>query len=83
MWSLRDPEALVSRNLSQTGSGVMRASIASTKTRTLGAKYRRCGNTAYTVSSSLDVTNPGRWMAHCHMAEHHESGMMFSFDVVP
>jgi FtsP/CotA-like multicopper oxidase with cupredoxin domain len=21
-------------------------------------------------------------MAHCHIAEHHESGMMFSFDVV-
>ena len=22
----------------------------------------------------LDVTHPGRWMAHCHIAEHHESG---------
>jgi FtsP/CotA-like multicopper oxidase with cupredoxin domain len=22
-------------------------------------------------------------MAHCHIAEHHESGMMFSFDVAP
>ena len=22
-------------------------------------------------------------MAHCHIAEHHESGMMFSFDVDP
>jgi len=22
-------------------------------------------------------------MAHCHIAEHHESGMMFSFDVEP
>jgi FtsP/CotA-like multicopper oxidase with cupredoxin domain len=31
----------------------------------------------------LEVTNPGRWMAHCHIAEHHESGMMFSFDVTP
>jgi FtsP/CotA-like multicopper oxidase with cupredoxin domain len=29
----------------------------------------------------LEVTNPGRWMAHCHIAEHHESGMMFSFEV--
>jgi FtsP/CotA-like multicopper oxidase with cupredoxin domain len=29
----------------------------------------------------LEVTNPGHWMAHCHIAEHHESGMMFSFDV--
>src|SRR3954452_15506118 len=31
----------------------------------------------------LDVTHPGRWMAHCHIAEHHESGMMLTFDVVP
>jgi FtsP/CotA-like multicopper oxidase with cupredoxin domain len=22
-------------------------------------------------------------MAHCHIAEHHESGMMFSFNVDP
>ena len=34
-----------------------------------------------TVDILLDVTNPGRWMAHCHIAEHHESGMMFSFEV--
>ena len=36
-----------------------------------------------TVDILLDVTNAGRWMAHCHIAEHHESGMMFSFDVDP
>jgi hypothetical protein len=30
-----------------------------------------------TVDILLDVTNPGRWMAHGHIAEHHESGMMF------
>ena len=36
-----------------------------------------------TVDILLDVTNVGRWMAHCHIAEHHESGMMFSFDVEP
>jgi FtsP/CotA-like multicopper oxidase with cupredoxin domain len=35
-----------------------------------------------TVEILLEVTNPGRWMAHCHIAEHAESGMMFSFDVV-
>ncbi|HET8743737.1 MAG TPA: multicopper oxidase domain-containing protein [Gaiella sp.] len=39
--------------------------------------------TGETVDVLLDVTNPGRWMAHCHIAEHHESGMMFSFDVLP
>jgi FtsP/CotA-like multicopper oxidase with cupredoxin domain len=36
-----------------------------------------------TVDILLDVTNPGLWMAHCHIAEHHESGMMFSFKVDP
>jgi FtsP/CotA-like multicopper oxidase with cupredoxin domain len=39
--------------------------------------------TGETVDILLDVTNPGVWMAHCHIAEHHESGMMFSFDVAP
>jgi len=39
--------------------------------------------TGETVDILLDVTNPGRWMAHCHIAEHHESGMMFSFNVMP
>ena len=37
--------------------------------------------TGETVDILLDVTNQGRWMAHCHIAEHHESGMMFSFNV--
>jgi len=37
--------------------------------------------TGQRVNILLEVTNPGRWMAHCHIAEHHESGMMFSFDV--
>jgi FtsP/CotA-like multicopper oxidase with cupredoxin domain len=33
------------------------------------------------VDIVLDVSNPGLWMAHCHIAEHAESGMMFSFNV--
>jgi FtsP/CotA-like multicopper oxidase with cupredoxin domain len=37
--------------------------------------------TAERVNILLEVTNVGRWMAHCHIAEHHESGMMFSFEV--
>jgi FtsP/CotA-like multicopper oxidase with cupredoxin domain len=37
--------------------------------------------TGQTVDILLDVTNVGVWMAHCHIAEHHESGMMFSFEV--
>jgi FtsP/CotA-like multicopper oxidase with cupredoxin domain len=39
--------------------------------------------TGEVVDILLDVTNPGLWMAHCHIAEHHESGMMFSFSVSP
>jgi FtsP/CotA-like multicopper oxidase with cupredoxin domain len=39
--------------------------------------------TGEVVDILLDVTHPGRWMAHCHIAEHHESGMMLSFDVEP
>jgi FtsP/CotA-like multicopper oxidase with cupredoxin domain len=34
-----------------------------------------------TVDILLDVSNPGLWMAHCHIAEHNQSGMMFSFHV--
>ena len=33
------------------------------------------------VDILFDVTNPGLWMAHCHIAEHMHSGMMFSFTV--
>jgi FtsP/CotA-like multicopper oxidase with cupredoxin domain len=37
--------------------------------------------TGETVDIMLDVTNPGRWMAHCHIPEHMHSGMMFGFSV--
>ena len=33
------------------------------------------------VDILLYPTNPGTWMAHCHIAEHLEDGMMFSFKV--
>jgi FtsP/CotA-like multicopper oxidase with cupredoxin domain len=39
--------------------------------------------TGDTVDILLEVTNPGIWMAHCHIAEHHESGMMLHFSVDP
>ena len=37
--------------------------------------------TGQTADILLDVTSAGIWMAHCHIAEHHESGMMFRFRV--
>jgi FtsP/CotA-like multicopper oxidase with cupredoxin domain len=33
------------------------------------------------VDILMDASNPGLWMAHCHIAEHMESGMMFNFRV--
>lgn len=37
--------------------------------------------TGQTVDILMDASNPGLWMAHCHIAEHMEAGMMFSFRV--
>lgn len=34
-----------------------------------------------TVDILLDVTNPGDWMIHCHIAEHLTNGMMAMFHV--
>ena len=34
-----------------------------------------------TVDLLVDFTNPGKWMMHCHIAEHLEAGMMMQFNV--
>jgi len=34
-----------------------------------------------TAEILVDVTNPGEWMMHCHIAEHLEAGMMTGFMV--
>jgi FtsP/CotA-like multicopper oxidase with cupredoxin domain len=36
-----------------------------------------------TVDLLVDMANPGRWMIHCHVAEHLGAGMMGVFEVVP
>jgi len=33
------------------------------------------------VELLVEMTNPGEWMAHCHIAEHLEANMMFGFTV--
>jgi FtsP/CotA-like multicopper oxidase with cupredoxin domain len=33
------------------------------------------------VDILLDPSNPGRWMGHCHIAEHLSAGMMMGFTV--
>ena len=33
-----------------------------------------------TTDILLEITNPGRWMAHCHISEHLESGMRMLFE---
>jgi hypothetical protein len=44
---------------------------------------RAPSNIARVLRVARAFTNAGLWMAHCHIAEHAESGMMFSFDVAP
>jgi FtsP/CotA-like multicopper oxidase with cupredoxin domain len=34
-----------------------------------------------TVDILLELSNPGRWMIHCHIAEHLGTGMMSVFTV--
>ncbi len=34
-----------------------------------------------TIDIVMEVTNPGAWMVHCHIAEHLETGMMYQFIV--
>jgi FtsP/CotA-like multicopper oxidase with cupredoxin domain len=34
-----------------------------------------------TVDLLLDLANPGRWLLHCHIAEHMEAGMMTAVTV--
>ena len=36
-----------------------------------------------TTDILLEITNPGRWMAHCHISEHLEAGMRMLFTVHP
>ncbi len=37
--------------------------------------------TGSTTDILVELSNPGRWMVHCHIAEHLEAGMMFVFTV--
>jgi FtsP/CotA-like multicopper oxidase with cupredoxin domain len=37
--------------------------------------------TGQVIDLLVEMSNPGTWMAHCHIAEHLESGMMLSFEV--
>ncbi|HEX5726956.1 MAG TPA: multicopper oxidase domain-containing protein, partial [Longimicrobiaceae bacterium] len=34
-----------------------------------------------TVDVLLELSNPGRWMLHCHVSEHLEAGMQTVFAV--
>ena len=37
--------------------------------------------TGATVDVLVEFSNPGRWMVHCHIAEHLQAGMMMVLDV--
>ena len=37
--------------------------------------------TGQTIDVLVEMSNPGTWMTHCHIAEHLHAGMMFGFKV--
>jgi len=37
--------------------------------------------TGDTMDILLEASNPGKWLAHCHIAEHMHSGMMIEYDI--
>jgi FtsP/CotA-like multicopper oxidase with cupredoxin domain len=39
--------------------------------------------TGDTVDILVEMSNPGKWMIHCHIAEHLEADMMLGFEVLP
>lgn len=34
-----------------------------------------------TVDLLIEMSNPGKWMMHCHIGEHLDAGMMLGFEV--
>ncbi|HUE89703.1 MAG TPA: multicopper oxidase family protein [Vicinamibacterales bacterium] len=39
--------------------------------------------TGFVADVLLEISNPGKWMLHCHVAEHIEAGMRMVFEVEP
>jgi FtsP/CotA-like multicopper oxidase with cupredoxin domain len=39
--------------------------------------------TGFVVDALVEMSNPGKWMLHCHIAEHVETGMRMVFEVTP
>ena len=39
--------------------------------------------TGFVADVLLEISNPGKWMLHCHIAEHIETGMRMVFEVEP
>jgi suppressor of ftsI len=55
--------------------------IDGVENRNMGWKDTTIIPVGSTVDILVDVTNPGKWMAHCHIAEHLHAGMMLGFEV--
>ena len=39
--------------------------------------------TGFVAEVLVELSNPGKWMLHCHIAEHIETGMRMVFEVQP
>ena len=49
----------------------------------LGWKDTMLVPTGFVTDILLELSNPGTWMLHCHIAEHIETGMRMVFEVPP
>ena len=52
-------------------------------TRNFGFKDTVLVQAGETVELLVEMSNPGKWMLHCHIAEHLSAGMMMLFEVSP
>ena len=66
-----------------TGSGFSSSSRDGVRATNLVWKDTAIIPAGETVDLLVDMANPGRWMIHCHIAEHLGAGMMGVFTVDP
>ena len=63
------------------GQRFLVAAVNGIRNRNLAWKDTYLVGQDHVVDILLDASNPGGWMAHCHIAEHLEGMMMFPFYV--
>ncbi len=78
-----DPDTIHAMNhpVHMHGQRFLVTEMDGVKNRNLVWKDTAIVPVASTVDFLVEITNPGDWMMHCHIAEHLHAGMMLSFHV--